>query len=225
LKTLHTILVGFSKAAAPIIPFITETIYRNLTSSESVHLTDYPEVENITVKEAKLLEDMKLTRQIASLAQSARLEAKIPIKQPLANLQIQLENQLTIDDTFLEIIAQELNIKSVILVDTIDNSFTIVEEKEIQIGIDTALTEELQVEGKLREILRSLQEARKNQGFQVSDSVVINWYSDTDILNKVFQTYSDQIKQTVKAREIIKAKSNDNLTKLDKDDLYLLIEK
>ncbi len=225
LSTLFRMLTGFSKAAAPIIPFITETIYRDLTGQESVHLDDYPSKEDLSSQEIRILENMNLTRQISSLGQAARLQAKQPIKQPLQTVQIKAETGKELPDEYLEIIKEELNIKLVAFVDTVDNSYSIVEEKGIQLGIDTTLSEELRVEGKLREILRTLQEERKQNGLQVSDEINLIWYSDDERINKVFEIYDAAIKSGVKAKSITKNSTSSGLKQLEKENIAVRIDK
>ncbi len=224
LQTLYSVLLEFSKASAPIIPFITENIYRGLTNEQSIHLTDYPQINEVTLEQTKLLANMALTRQICSLGQAARLQAKQPIKQPLQTVQIRIEGQHELSDEYLMIIKEELNVKIVTFADTIDSSFVIVEEKGIQVGLDTTLNEELQLEGKLREVLRALQEARKQNKMEVADEIRLRWYSTDDQINKVFEKFDAQIKAGVKAKSIAKAESADNLTQLEKSNLAVSIE-
>ncbi len=225
LQTLHEVLLEFSKAAAPVIPFITENIYRGLTNGESIHLLDYPKVEVLNEADKKLLEHMKLTREISSLGQAARLQAKMPIKQPLQTAQINTENAKELPDEYLEIIKEELNIKLVTFVDTIDNSYVIVEDRGIKVGIDTTLNEDLQIEGKLREVQRALQEARKNAGLQVSDEITLTWYSDDQMVKNVFSKYADQLSQILKIKSLVPATSSDNLNKLEKENIFISVEK
>lgn len=225
LSTLFKILTGFSRAAAPIIPFIAENIFIGLTNEESVHLTDYPKVESLTEADKKLLEYMKLTREISSLGQAARLQAKLPIKQPLQIAQIKNENQKELPDQYLVIIKEELNVKMVTFVDSIDNSFISAEEKGIRVAVDTTLTEDLKTEGKLREVQRALQEARKNHGLQVSDEIVLRWFSDDGLIKSVFTKYPDQLCQVLKIKSLITSTTQENLNQVEKENLFIAIEK
>lgn len=114
--TLYTALVTVAKAAAPMIPFMTEQIYRNLVCSvdpkapESVHLCDFPACEESMI-DAKMEEDMKQAMQIVTLGRAARNEVGMKIRQPLANLFIHAERDLGED--YRGIIREELNIKTV----------------------------------------------------------------------------------------------------------------
>ncbi|WP_101696443.1 isoleucine--tRNA ligase [Clostridium minihomine] len=114
--TLYTALVTVAKAAAPMIPFMTEQIYRNLVCSvdssapESVHLCEFPQVEEALIDSA-MEEDMKQAMQIVTLGRAARNAVSIKNRQPLANLFIHAERDL--GEAYREIIRQELNIKTV----------------------------------------------------------------------------------------------------------------
>ncbi|MFR1802637.1 MAG: DUF5915 domain-containing protein, partial [Faecalispora jeddahensis] len=114
--TLYTALVTVAKAAAPMIPFMTEQIYRNLVCSidskapESVHLCDFPACEESMI-DPKMEEDMKQAMQIVTLGRAARNEVGMKIRQPLANLFIHAERDLGAD--YRGIIREELNIKTV----------------------------------------------------------------------------------------------------------------
>lgn len=114
--TLYTVLVTFAKAAAPMIPFITENIYRNLVCSvdksalESVHLCDYP-VTNEQFIDIQLENDMNAVLQIVALGRTARNAANIKNRQPIADMFIKAAKPLS--QFFVEIIKDELNIKHI----------------------------------------------------------------------------------------------------------------
>lgn len=114
--TLYTALVTIAKTAAPMVPFITESIYRNLvcsidkTAPISVHLTDFP-VVNETLIDAALEENMDLLLKMVVLGRAARNEANIKNRQPVANLFVKADKSL--DKFFLDIAAEELNVKNI----------------------------------------------------------------------------------------------------------------
>ncbi len=114
--TLYTALVTVAKAAAPMVPFITESIYRNLVCSvdqsapESVHLCDFPQADESYIDEA-LEKDMALVLEIVVLGRAARNEANIKNRQPVANLFVKAER--TLSPYFVEVIESELNVKAV----------------------------------------------------------------------------------------------------------------
>lgn len=223
LETLYTVLLGFSRVAAPIIPFITEQIYRGLTQKESVHLENYPYVESLSDQEQVAIEQMELTRRIASLGQAARLKAGIKIKQPLSKLYLKLPEEFELDDSYTYIITDELNVKALEVTTKFDEAFDLHEDKNIQVALNTNLTEELIVEGKMRDLTRAIQEFRKTKGLQVSDEITLKWFSDNEIVIKAMNTYAQEIKASIKAKIVTKANSADGLETLEKENIFLVI--
>ncbi len=114
--TLHTALVTVAKIAAPMIPFMAEDIYRNLvcshdaTAPESVHLCQFPAVDTALIDPA-LEAGMKAVLDIVVLGRAARNGAACKNRQPLGKMYVQMEAAL--DALFADIIADELNVKSV----------------------------------------------------------------------------------------------------------------
>ena len=114
--TLYTALVTTAKAAAPLIPFVTESIYRNLVCSidknapESIHLCDFPTVREEYI-DAELEKNMNLVLEIVVLGRAARNAANIKNRQPIGNMYVKAEG--TLSDFFKEIVEDELNIKKV----------------------------------------------------------------------------------------------------------------
>ena len=112
--TLYTALVTTAKAAAPMIPFMTESIYRNLVAGidkdapESVHLCDYPAVEEKYI-DAELEKNMELVLEIVVLGRAARNTANIKNRQPIGNMFVKAGSELPA--FFREIVEDELNIK------------------------------------------------------------------------------------------------------------------
>ena len=119
--TLWHTLVKMSRALAPVIPFITESIYQNLVRSvfpeayESIHHTDWPQADPDAVDES-LIEQMTLARRVASLGLSARGNAGIKVRQPLAKVMIYAD-AVGLSDELIEIVTDELNIKALEFVD------------------------------------------------------------------------------------------------------------
>ncbi len=125
--TLWHVLVKMSRALAPIIPFITEAMYQNLVRGafpnayESVHHTDWPAADSAVVDEA-LTAQMSLARRIASLGLSARGDAGIKVRQPLARVLVYVdpkgfENLSGLPDELIAIVTDELNVKAFEFVD------------------------------------------------------------------------------------------------------------
>lgn len=120
--TLYTALVTISKAAAPMIPFMTEDIYRNLvcsiddTQPESVHLCDFPKVCEDMIDE-KLEAEMGEVLNAVVLGRACRNAANVKNRQPLSKMYIKADRQLS--DFYTHIIADELNVKDVYFTDDV----------------------------------------------------------------------------------------------------------
>ena len=109
--TTYEVLVGLCKICAPIIPYVTEEIYKNLTNEESVHLTDFPEVNESFIDE-KLETKMDLVRDLISIGRNVREETKIKVRQPLNDILLDGKNESVISD-LTELIKEELNVKNI----------------------------------------------------------------------------------------------------------------
>jgi isoleucyl-tRNA synthetase len=116
--TLWHFLVKMTRALAPILPFVTEVMYQNLVRNvfpnayESVHHTDWPTSDNAAIDE-KLLNQMELARRIASLGLSARSNANLKVRQPLAKVFVHVsEGKAELAPELVEIVADELNVKA-----------------------------------------------------------------------------------------------------------------
>ena len=118
--TLYTALVTTVKAAAPMVPFITESIYRNLVCSVdknapiSVHLADFPTANEAWIDPA-LEDNMEVVLEVVTLGRAARNAANIKNRQPVGRMYVKAAHELP--DFFVKIIEDELNIKEVIFRD------------------------------------------------------------------------------------------------------------
>jgi len=183
-QTLHYVLVELSKLVAPFTPFIAEEIYKNLTGEESVHLADFP-VANEKMIDEKLNQEMEQARIIITEALQLRAKAGIKVRQPLNKFSIfnfQFSKELE------EIIKEEINVKELGL-----------DRKERdEMILDTEITEELKLEGQAREIIRFIQEMRKEAGYEVDNRINV-WYIG---LSEVFAKFGGIIKKEVLANEL-----------------------
>ncbi len=122
--TLYTALVTTAKAAAPMIPFMTESIYQNLvksvdkTAPESIHLCDFPTVDSSAIDKS-LEENMDKVLEIVVLGRAARNGSSLKNRQPLGTMYVKLDGKL--DGYCTDIIRDELNIKNVIFTDKVDD--------------------------------------------------------------------------------------------------------
>lgn len=187
-STLYFVLVYLAKILAPFTPFLAEELYQKMTGvefdssvTESVHLLNWPEAGEI---DQKVLEKMARTREIITEGLALRMnksenEEQIKVRQPLAEYVYEGES---LDEYYEQIIADEVNVKSVRA-----------GEKSY---LDKHLTEELLEEGFIRELIRFVQAARKKAGLEVDDRIKLS--IDTEI-NKDWQ---DVLKAEVLAVEL-----------------------
>jgi isoleucyl-tRNA synthetase len=203
LQTLFEILLKVTKLFAPVTPFITDFMYKELREllpkeeqKESVHLEYFPEVAPLTPEEQKLLDTMATTRTVASLAQSIRVEKGLALKQPLSILYYNGKQQL--GEEYLTVIAEELNVQKVLSVDSVEKSDSIVtkEADGITVAIETKMTPELVELGTLRDIIRSVQAARKEAQLELGDLAAATFVSQDEALIAVAKKYSDKIMQS-----------------------------
>ena len=170
------VLVLLCKLYAPFIPFITETLFQNISDSGvSIHLTDWPKSEDMAAFEDAALElQMQLAQTVTEQALALRKKDNLKVRQPLSTLSVtSLEEKPS--DLLLNVVKQEVNIK------TIEWSVVSKEEMEklghenfIRVALDTTLTPELIAEGKMRESVRDIQDMRKTLGIDV-DTWVEAW--------------------------------------------------
>ena len=122
--TLYTALVNVAKAASPMIPFMTEDIYQNLVRSidknapESIHLCEFPSVDEMHI-DKQLEADMDEVLKVVVLGRAARNTANIKNRQPIGKMYVKADHELS--DFYVEIIEDELNVKSVEFVEDVRN--------------------------------------------------------------------------------------------------------
>jgi isoleucyl-tRNA synthetase len=247
-NTLYICLEVMMKAMSSLLPLISENIYRSLTGGPSVHLEDFPNVEEIKIEE-NLVRAMDQILDICNAALFIRSEENIRIRQPLSKLVIHLDgvNRGTYDSYikhFEDLIKDEVNVKSIIYqedvkeyanlklsinfpllgkrlpekmkeiiaatksgnwyengeklfvsdIELLPEEYTLVMEPQKgikglkalsnSIGIvklDLEITKELEEEGIARDLVRFIQQTRKEAGFEVSDRIKLNIKSDSEL--------------------------------------------
>lgn len=213
--TLHYVLVVTSQLLAPWAPFLSDKLYRDLTSgmdvSKSVHLSDWPKTNPSLDK--TVLEAMTKARSYINEGLSQRATAKLKVRQPLSSVTAPL-----LPEEFKEIIADELNVKKVVWLS---------EKEENKVTIDSNLTDELKAEGIMRELVRCIQNARKEAGFQISDRIRLIIQSTNTLVQAAITTHAETIKNEVLAVSLEQAGTLAfvNEAKIDGEKVTLCIEK
>ncbi len=133
--TLYTALVTTAKISAPMIPFMAENIYQNLVRSVdknaeiSVHLCSYPEIEDCFI-DKQLESDMEKVLDIVVLGRAARNGSNVKNRQPLGTMYVKLDGSL--DESYIDIIREELNVKNVSFSGEVDNMVTYVFKPQLK---------------------------------------------------------------------------------------------
>ncbi|OBG74687.1 MULTISPECIES: isoleucine--tRNA ligase [unclassified Mycobacterium] len=118
IDTLHTVLEVTARLAAPLLPSVTEIVWRGLTGGRSVHLTDWPGPGAVPA-DPELVAAMDQVREVCSAGSSLRKAKKLRVRLPLPKLTVAVANPRSLEP-FTDLIADELNVKSVELTDAID---------------------------------------------------------------------------------------------------------
>lgn len=213
-STLYYVLIYLAKILAPFTPFLAEELYQKMTGAgvvnseipESVHLLDWPEAGVI---DEAVLTQMAKTREIITAGLAERMkktesEAQIKVRQPLAKLIYAGEK---LDDFYEQIIMEEVNVKSV--------------EHSEALVLDKTLTPELLEEGKIRELIRFVQAARKKAGLNVDDRIRLM------VSMEVPETYREMLMNEVLAEELVKEANfaYDEIVKVQGENVAISLEK
>ena len=213
-STLYYVLIYLAKILAPFTPFLAEELYQKMTGAgvvnseipESVHLLDWPEAGVI---DEAVLAQMAKTREIITAGLAERMkktesEAQIKVRQPLAKLVYAGEK---LDDFYEQIIMEEVNVKSV--------------EHGEALALDKTLTPELLEEGKIRELIRFVQAARKKAGLNVDDRIKLM------VSMEVPEAYQGMLMNEVLAEELVQEGNfgYDEIVKVHGENVAISLEK
>lgn len=213
-STLYYVLIYLAKILAPFTPFLAEELYQKMTGAgvvnseipESVHLLGWPEAGVI---DEAVLAQMAKTREIITAGLAERMkktetEAQIKVRQPLAKLVYAGEK---LDDFYEQIIMEEVNVKSV--------------ERGEVLALDKTLTPELLEEGKIRELIRFVQAARKKAGLNVDDRIRLM------VSMEVPETYREMLMNEVLAEELVHEGNfaYDEIVKVQGENVAISLEK
>ena len=158
LFTLWKVLTSYSQALAPVIPFLTEEIYKNLTKEASVHLTNWPRVDESLIDEDLETDMEEKVRAVVVRAHAERKKAQIPVRRPLLSMATTIAKPMS---DLEALVKDEINVKNIAWGQTEDK-------------IDIKETPELIEEAKTRELIRKIQVERKNMGMNLAQKIKLD---------------------------------------------------
>jgi isoleucyl-tRNA synthetase len=213
-NTLGFVLLTISKLASPFIPFLSDYIYQKIRfsiidpqQSNSVHLEEWPKADKELINES-LNKKMKAVREVVALALAERAKAGIKVRQPLQRLGIRgsfnskgitrseaTGSQFGDDKELLDLIKEEVNVREIVFDSKIKG----------QVELDTKITSELEEEGNLREIVRNIQQMRKEMAFTAKDIILIQFKGGSKASEFLLKK-QDKILAETKAKELNEVK-------------------
>ena len=236
-ETLYYVLVNTSKLLAPVAPVVSEYVFKALTGKESVHLENWPNIDE-EYKNEKLLDEIDLVQDIIHLARGIRNKNNVKNRQPLSKLLVAFTNAENYDimNEYKSIISEELNVKEVEFTENVNdiatvdykvnfatvgrtmgskipvitkaiksgnvkladgkyvcmgdeeivlnkedilvsyiakNNMPVLSDDNVVVSLDLTITDELKAEGLAREIVRNIQDARKQLNLEITDKIKI----------------------------------------------------
>ena len=196
---------------APFTPFSSEDIWQKLKTNEdeeSIHLTEWSKEG---VVDFDLIKEMIEVREVVTFGLQARQKENIPVRQPLKKIRV---SGYKIDDKYIDILKDELNIKEAEIIEGVDK----------KVELDAFITEELKKEGQYRELLRAIQDIRKKNGLNPNDVVtlVVNTNKEEQ---KFINTFSKELMKAVGVKAILFKENNGGEIKISELVFKIGIEK
>ncbi|HSW66661.1 MAG TPA: isoleucine--tRNA ligase [Bacillota bacterium] len=201
-RTLHYVLVRLSHIMAPITPFLAEELYQKLTNGESVHLRDWPAAGEVN---ELVIEEMADIRMGIEQGLSARAAAGIKVRQPLAYAKLYVRREAPPERMaqYIDMVKEELNLKEVELGVAGASSVGQRATSQPLTELNTKLTPALKREGMMREVVRSVQNARKTAGLEVDDHINLSLSTTDETLRKAIEEHTEVICGETLARSLV----------------------
>ena len=202
--TLYTALVNVAKAAAPMIPFMTEQIYQNLvcsidkTAPESVHLCDFPVADEAHI-DPELEADMDEVLKVVVLGRAARNAANVKNRQPIANMYVKAPK--TLSEYFTDIIRDELNSKQVTFTDEVDGFVSYTFKPQLK----TVGPKYGKLLGAIRQQLSALDGQAAMKELKETGALHLDMEGDTDVV----LTSDDLLIETAQSEDYVTEQDNE----------------
>jgi isoleucyl-tRNA synthetase len=185
LATLREVLTTFSKMIAPFTPFLAEMIYGRVGGElESVHLADWPEVEETLIRQ-NVLDEMGRVRSVVSRALERRVDAGINIRQVLGSMTVTVESVYMIE-CYQQLSLDSVNVKQMQIA-----------KGDYAVELDLNLSPELVREGTIREIIRRVNSMRKKQGKTLDDRIDLYVIGGEQVLQAVEEHRETLVQNTL----------------------------
>lgn len=209
-KTLHYVLSYLALILAPFVPFLSEELWSKMVGGKSVHLFDWPEAGEI---DEDILADMAEVRQQVNESLALRAKNGVKIRQPLAKVMVAKNGEIF---DFAPILMEELNVKAV-------------EFGSEETALDFNLTDELKAEGSSREIIRHIQNSRKQAGLNIDDRIKLGLETSSESLLRAIDKFEAEIAKEVLAEEFAKTALTspefETIVKIDGGELKISLNK
>lgn len=193
LSTLAHVLLETAKLLAPFAPFFAEWLWQEMKAEgESVHLMAWSEPRALTGADLDALAIMQEVRNIVSLALEQRAKMRIPVRQPLARLAM-VSGGPTFSKDLVALIMDEVNVKEFARIAGLPEGFVV--------ELDTEITRELREEGMVRDIIRAMQQKRKEADLRPGDSIVFSITAD-EPTRAILEKYRSEIIAATNARDM-----------------------
>ncbi len=222
IQTTRYALLILAKIIAPIMPFMAEQLWQKASGlnfnnqDRSVHLSAWAEfIDPMEDDDKKILAEMETVRKIVELGLAARDEAGIKVRQALGKFSI-FNFQFSINEEYSNLIKEELNVKEV----------TVKKGKgEIKAELDTTMTEELKLDGINREIVRLVNNMRKNAGLTIQDKIILSWQSNSLLIKRVFSEMAEELKKDTLSSKIVEGEVQGKQAEVNGEKAILGIKK
>ena len=170
---------------------------------------------------------MSITRKIIEVGLSIRAENGIKVRQPLENLQFTIHN-LRLEENLAGLIKDEVNVKKIEIMEKIkaNNDTKIKEDDNIKVALNIEITPELKLEGQMRELIRHIQQARKEADFQVDDRIKVWHKGGNDIINAFKEIITKEVLATeIKEYDGSAEADYNKKVKVDGEEIEIWVEK
>ena len=195
--TLHYCLLTTCQLLAPFAPFIPDYIWRSLVTDtnlpSSVHLSDWPDASQVDLE---LISKMDFARDIITKGLSLRAASNIKVRQPLNSAKIYDKEDNLSDEYIRQIVIEELNVKQV-------KTYKAKKTGQGEIELDTNISHELELEGVSRELVRFIQNARKEAGLNVDDRINLTLLSEDKNIKEAVELFKETIASETLAKNVL----------------------